>query len=105
MVSKAIISLFFASFINLQVNSCFNEVIRNEFESFDKNTDGVLDREEVCAPIISQGGSEDYCNTVWTSIDLNKNGNATCQELFIGALALDERMKGEVGSQLRIIFA
>ena len=83
MVSKAIISLFFASFANLQVNGCFNEVIRNEFESFDKNTDGVLDRYEVCAPIITQGGSRDYCNTVWTSIDLNKNGNATCQGMFI----------------------
>ena len=82
MVSKAIISLFLASFANLQVNGCFNEVIRNEFESFDKNTDGVLDRDEVCAPIISQGGSGDYCNTLWTSIDLNKNGNATCQGMF-----------------------
>ena len=79
MVSRAIISLFIASFANLQVNGCFNEVFRVKFESMDKNTDGVLNRDETCADVISQGGSEDYCNKVWTSIDLNADGKATCQ--------------------------
>ena len=82
MVSKAIISLFIASFANLQVNGCFNEVVRDEFESYDKNTDGVLNRDEICAAITSQGGSGDDCNKVWTSIDLNKDGKATCQGMF-----------------------
>ena len=54
MVSKAIISLFIASFANLQVNGCFNEVVRDEFESYDKNTDGVLNRDEICAAITSK---------------------------------------------------
>ena len=82
MVSRAIISLFIASFANLQVNGCFNEVFRVKFESMDKNTDGVLNRDETCADVISQGGSEDYCNKVWTSIDLNADGKATCQGMF-----------------------
>ena len=82
MVSKAIISLFFASFANLQVNGCFNEVLRNEFQSLDKDTDGVLNQDEACAPIFSHGGSGDYCNKVWTSIDLNKDDKVTCQGMF-----------------------
>ena len=82
MVSKAIISLFIASFANLQVNGCFNEVVRDEFESYDKNTDGVLNRDETCAAFASQGGSGDDCDKVWTSIDLNKDDKATCQGMF-----------------------
>ena len=82
MVSRAIISLFIASFANLQVNGCFNEVFRVKFESMDKNTDGVLNRDETCAAITSQGGSGDDCNKIWTSIDLNKDDKATCLGMF-----------------------
>ena len=82
MVSKAIISLFFTSFANLQVNGCFNEVLRHKFESLDKNADGVLPRDETCAAITNQGGSGDDCNKIWTIIDLNKDGKATCQGMF-----------------------
>ena len=89
MVSKALISLFFAIFANLQVtNACFNDVLRSEFESLDKDANGVLNQDEACAPIINPYESVDqekidYCNMIWTSMDLNEDGKATCQGMFI----------------------
>ena len=89
MVSQALISLFFAIFANLQVtNACFNDVLRSEFESLDKDANGVLNQDEACAPIINPYESVDqekidYCNMIWTSMDLNEDGKATCQGMFI----------------------
>ena len=96
MVSKALISLFFAIFANLQVtNACFNDVLRSEFESLDKDANGVLNQDEACAPIINtykalinpyesvDREKIDYCNMIWTSMDLNEDGKVTCQGMFI----------------------
>eukprot|EP00093_Oithona_nana_P005947 05947.XXX_316293_316694_1 [CDS] Oithona nana genome sequencing. len=38
-------------------------------------------------------------------MDLNEDGKASCQETLVGALVLDETMRGEFGHQLRSIFA
>ena len=69
-------------------NACFNDVLRSEFESLDKDANGVLNQDEACAPIINPYESVDqekidYCNMIWTSMDLNEDGKATCQGMFI----------------------
>jgi len=106
MVSKAIISLFLASFAILQVNGCFNKDLMEEFMAFDIDKSGFITRDELCQIIIMHGGSGDLCKKAWNSFDLNKDGKVTCQESFVGALALDEKnMERDFADQLKIMFA
>ena len=82
MVSKAIISLFLASFAILQVNGCFNKDLMEEFMAFDSDKSGFITRGELCQIIIMHGGSGDLCKKAWNSFDLNKDGKVTCQGMF-----------------------
>merc|ERR1712062_91291 len=106
MTLKAITTLLFACLVIHQTFGCLNEIVRDDFNSMDKDQSGFLTRNEVFEACSSDSISEKECEKGWKSMDLNNDGQALCQESFVGALAMIEGLQsGKVGETFRRIFA
>ena len=107
MVSKAL-KLLLVSLTIVQTNGCFNKVLKDEFDTLDRDKNGFITEDESCYQVQSNYFGPDsgkICDKIWKAMDLNEDGKASCQETLVGALVLDETMHGEFGHQLRSIFA
>ena len=106
------LKLLLVSLTILQTNGCFDKVlkgVKDDFDTLDRDTNGYVTEDEACYLVKSNlynigSDSGKICGKVWKDMDLNEDGNATCQELLVGAMALHELVHGEFGHQLRTIF-
>ena len=125
MTLKAITTLLFACLVIHQTFGCLNEIVRDDFNSMDKDQSGFLTRNEVFEACSSESISEKECEKGWKSMDLNNDGQVICQgmsqclkiiekvsciwhltESFVGALAMIEGLQSwKVGETFRRIFA
>ena len=76
MVSKVTVTLFFASIAFLQTNGCITKELIQDFLDLDLDKNGFVTHDEVCNVI--QTGDED-CGNLFEYMDLNADGQATCQ--------------------------
>ena len=80
MVSKVTVILFFASLAFLQTNGCVTKELIEDFLYLDTDKNGVITHEEhekICKKVL-QASNED-CTDLFESLDLNADGQATCQ--------------------------
>ena len=71
MTLKAITPLLFACLVIHQTFGCLNEIVRDDFNSMDKDKSGFLTRNEVFEACSSESISENECEKGWKSLDLN----------------------------------
>ena len=79
MTLKAITTLLFACLVIHQTFGCLNEIVRDDFNSMDKDQSGFLTRNEVFEACSSDSISEKECEKGWKSMDLNNDGQVICQ--------------------------
>ena len=79
MTLKAITTLLFACLVIHQTFGCLNEIVRDDFNSMDKDQSGFLTRNEVFEACSSESISEKECEKGWKSMDLNNDGQVICQ--------------------------
>ena len=79
MTLKAITTLLFACLVIHQTFGCLNEIVRDDFNSMDKDKSGFLTRNEVFEACSSESISEKECEKGWISMDLNNDGQVICQ--------------------------
>ena len=79
MVSKVTVILFFASLAIIQTNGCVTIELIQDFLSLDLDKNGVItpeEHEDVCK---AQRTNDEDCTDLFESLDLNADGQATCQ--------------------------
>ena len=78
MILKVTIILFFAASIAfLQTNGCVTKELIQDFLSLDLDKNGVItpeEHEDVC-----EEHTDEDCTDLFESLDLNADGQATCQ--------------------------
>ena len=76
MNSKQIWTFFIAfCLVKNGANGCVNQELIEDFNAVDLDSNGVLDRDEICQNIQDTSA----CGEVMNDYDLNGNGTVTCQ--------------------------
>ena len=79
MFSKVTVILFFASLAFLQTNGCVTKELIQDFLSLDLDKNGVITPEEHEGVCKAQRTNDEDCTDLFESLDLNGDGQATCQ--------------------------
>ena len=79
MNSKQIWTFFIAfCLVKNHANGCVNQELIEDFNAVDLDSNGVLDRVEICQNIHDTSA----CGEVMNDYDLNGNGTVTCQGML-----------------------
>ena len=84
MTLKAITTLLFACLVIHQTFGCLNEIVRDDFNSMDKDKSGFLTRNEVFEACSSESISEKNAKRVgkvWISIMMDKPFAKVCHSV------------------------